>query len=106
MPYGSPYVDVVQFRLPLWHGMAMVPTVMSLKTQLLAGTMLELQLDADCAAASLYKIKSGLPCRVPVFSSTSASRPAKAGEDADVPPIPTKLNVLQAPDEISASHIM
>ena len=52
-PYLSLEFDVVQLALPLVQGIAMVPDVTSLKTQLLAGPVVELQLDADCLAASL-----------------------------------------------------
>ena len=43
----------MQFRLPVTHGVAIVPEVVSLKTQVGAGPVLELQLDEDCLAARL-----------------------------------------------------
>src|SRR5579863_2599921 len=56
MPYTSPEIVTVQSELPAAQGMAFVPEVMSLKMQLLAGPVPELQLESDCFAASLYKM--------------------------------------------------
>ena len=46
-------LEVVQLKLFLAQGIAMVPDVTSLKMHVLAGPVLELQLDADCFVASL-----------------------------------------------------
>ena len=56
----------MQFGEPFAHGVAMVPFVTSLKTQVAAGPVVELQPVAVCMAASLYRTKLALPCRDPV----------------------------------------
>src|SRR6266496_735217 len=75
MPYWWPATLVVQVSDPGWQGTAIVPLVTSWK------------LRGNCWA-SLYSTKFALPWRWPVFWFTSAIIPAKAGDDAEVPPIP------------------
>ena len=57
----------MQFGLLLAQGIAIVPEVISLKMHVLAGPVLELQLEADCFAASLYNATLALPCLDWVF---------------------------------------
>ena len=101
---------VLQFKLPLAQGIAIVPVVTSLKVQAAAGSGLATELQAVAAAycicANLYSTKFAFPCR-PFFWFTNAMIPAKLGVDADVPPTARKLNVVPAQEgdeTASASH--
>src|SRR6185437_460369 len=69
IPNWCPAVAVLQSMVPVEHGGAIVPMVTSLNTHVPAGPVaeVELQLEALCVAASLYKMKFGSPCGAPIF---------------------------------------
>jgi hypothetical protein len=76
MPFASADVATVQFGEFFLHGVAIVPTVTSLKTHVLAG-LLALQADEDSCAASVYNAGLAFPWRSPALWSTRAMMPAK-----------------------------